>query len=121
MPKKYRLSRADFIALPRANSRRLHGAYFSLTVTPLSPESGVKTACVVSKKTAARAADRNKIERRCRESLRPILARINTPAALIFYGKREAVQASFGDIQKDINALLERSGLRDTMPTTCSQ
>ncbi|MDO8576346.1 MAG: ribonuclease P protein component [bacterium] len=108
MPKKYRLSRADFIRLPKA-ARRVHGAYFSLTVTSSPLFGGPRVACVVSKKISARSVDRNRIERICRESLRPELARLKEPAALIFFAKREAVSATFGEIQRDILKLLERT------------
>lgn len=109
MPKKYRLSRADFIRLPRA-ARRVHGNYFSLTGAPLPSLGWAKVACVVSKKTAARAVDRNKIERRCREALRPLIKEVGRPIALIFYAKHEAVHASFAAIRQDIQKLLERIG-----------
>jgi len=107
MPKKYRLSRADFTRLPKAE-RRIHGMYFSLTVTPNPLFSGPRAACVVSKKVSARSVDRNRIERRCRESLRPFLIQMKEPAAFIFYAKRESVSASSEEIQQDIRKLLER-------------
>lgn len=107
MPKKYRLSRADFIRLPRA-SRRVHGSYFSLTSTLFPALGEPRAACVVSKKIAARAVDRNRIERRCREVLRPLMKNIKQPFALIFHAKREAVGATFVEIQRDILKLLER-------------
>ncbi|MEK7133768.1 MAG: ribonuclease P protein component [Patescibacteria group bacterium] len=111
MPKKYRLSHADFVRLSRAKSRRVHGAYFFLTITTLPSSSGPKMASVVSKKVAARAVDRNKIERYCRESLRSHMARIRRPTALVFHAKREATKASFPEIRKDIDGLLARAGV----------
>ncbi len=109
MPKKYRLSRADFIRLPKA-ARRVHGEYFSLTVTPSPLLGGPRAACVVSKKVSARSVDRNRIERLCRESLRPALAQMKTSAALVFYAKHEAQGASLAEIRQDILKLLERTG-----------
>lgn len=113
MPKKYRLSRADFSRLARAKSRRIHGTYFSLMIAPLlSP--GVKAACVVSKKTASRSVDRNAIERKCREALRPLLSSVEDSSAYIFYAKRGAMEASSGEIKTDVVSLLKRAGLRVT-------
>src|SRR3989344_2187940 len=106
MPKKYRLSRADFARLPKP-ARRIHGVYFSLTVTHSPLLGGTRAACVVSKKVSARSVDRNRIERRCRESLRPLLIQMKERAALIFYAKRESVAASSKEIQQDIRKLLE--------------
>ncbi len=105
MPKKYRLSRAEFLRLPKAGSKRAHGEYFSLTLSPL-PNGGPKTACVVSKKIAARAVDRNRIQRRCREVVRSYIGKIGKPLALVFYGKRGAAAASFANTKKDIESLL---------------
>lgn len=105
MPKKYRLSRADFLRLPKTGSKRVHGAYFTLTLSPLS-HGGPKTACVVSKKIAARAVDRKRIQRRCREIVRSHIGQIEKPLALIFYGKRGAGAASFANTKKDIESLL---------------
>src|SRR3989344_3284887 len=107
MPKKYRLSRADFTRLPRA-ARRVHGEYFSLSITPFPPFGGPRAACVVSKKVSARSVDRNRIERLCREILRPELARMKEPTAFIFFAKRESVSASLKDIRQDIQKLFGR-------------
>ncbi len=111
MPKKYRLSHADFVRLPRGGTRRVSGTYFSLTVYPLVGSEAPKMASVVSKKIAARAVDRNRIERQCREALRAHLRRIKEPVALVFHGKREAASASFRETKKDIEALLVRAGI----------
>ncbi len=114
MPKKYRLSRADFVRLPRA-ARRIHGEYFSLTVTPFPSLGGPRAACVVSKKVSARSVDRNRIERLCRESLRPLLAKMKKAEALIFYAKREARGASRADAAEDIGKLLRAVDVRDAL------
>jgi len=118
MPKKYRLSRSDFTTLKRVKSRRVHGTYFSLTVFPLPQSANSKTACVVSKKIAARAVVRNAIDRKCREVVRPLIKRTEKSVALVFHAKREAADTSFAQAQRDILTLLERSGLRDTMAIT---
>lgn len=107
MPKKHRLSRADFVHLLRP-ARRIHGNYFSLTATPSAVLTEPKVACVVSKKIAARAVDRNRVKRQCREALRPFIKEVQKPTALIFRAKREAVEATFAEIRQDIQKLLER-------------
>ena len=107
MPKKYRLSRADFMRLPKP-ARRIHGTFFSLTVTPFPLLGGPRAACVVSKKVSVRSVDRNRIERLCREILRSELARMKEPTAFIFFAKRESVSASLKDIRQDIQKLFGR-------------
>lgn len=116
MPKQYRLSRADFIRLPKAR-RRIHGKYFSVTPIPFPALGGPRAACVVSKKIAARSVDRNRIERSAREALRPLLAKTRASVALIVYAKREALEASPAEVVRDIEKLLRESALQDTMPT----
>jgi len=107
MPKKYRLSRTDFMRLPKP-ARRIHGTFFSLTVTPFPLLGGPRAACVVSKKVSVRSVDRNRIERLCREILRSELARMKEPTAFIFFAKRESVSASLKDIRQDIQKLFGR-------------
>ena len=111
MPKKQRLSRADFSKITSAKSRRYFGAYFSLSVVPFSPEktlSEPKFACVVSKKAAKHAVDRNGIKRRCREAVRLATRGRPLAASLIFYAKKEAVGASYARIEQDVGALLSQ-------------
>lgn len=111
MPKKYRLSHADLVKISRLKSERTHGLSFSLTITRFPEGGGPKMACVVSKKIAARAVDRNKIQRRCREIVRPHIEHTNQALALVFYAKRGAAAASFVDTEKDIQGLLARAGV----------
>ncbi len=117
MPKKRRLSRAHFVALKGA--RRIHGTLFTLSVAPLPeadpPLAGAvpagrqgKFACVVSKKVSAKAVDRNRIKRRCRESVRAFLSTFREPLALVFTAKRVAGDASSADIAEDVRKLLIR-------------
>ena len=93
----------------------MHGSYFSLTAADLSSLQGPKVACVVSKKIAAQAVDRNEIERHCRSALRPLLKDVNTPIALIFHAKREARGAGYAEIARDIEKLLSSLSARGTM------
>ena len=117
MPKKHRLSRADFARMPRGKARRVHGTYFSLSVAPLTEATAPKVACVVSKKVSPKAVVRNQVQRRCREAAR-MLVRDVMPCALVFTAKREAIGVSFEDLELDIRRLFERAGLRGTMRGT---
>jgi ribonuclease P protein component len=111
MPKKYRLSHADFAHIPRSGAKRTHGTYFSLSASLITDGTTPKMASVVSKKVSARAVDRNRVERYCRESLRTHMRKIVKPVALVFLAKREAVGASLPEIQKDIDTLLVRANV----------
>jgi ribonuclease P protein component len=111
MPKRQRLSRADFTSLSAAKQRRFFGTCFSLSVASLPGSvahnvEGPKCACVVSKKVAKSAAERNLIKRRCREALRPASSKLASSLSLIFYAKREARGASYAMLAEDVKRLL---------------
>jgi ribonuclease P protein component len=112
MPKKYRLSGEEIRNLSSLTGgqagKRLHGRLFSLLVAPV-PGDNAKCACVVSKKAAAKAVDRNKIKRRCRAVLAKRVADVKKPVALVLYAKREAKDATFSEIERDISTLLVRA------------
>lgn len=106
------MSRADFSSIPSGRSRRYLGAYFSLAVSPLASigaASMPKCACVVSKKAAASAVDRNLIKRRCREACRLAVKAAAAPCSLVFYAKKEAKGASYAEIEKDIRKLMSQA------------
>ena len=113
MPKKQRITRADFSTLSQVRQRRLSGVYFSASV---SCEGSVgsalpRYACVVSKKVAAHAVDRNLIKRYCREACRLLTTDTPSRCSFVFFAKKEAKGASFQEIQHDVKNLFEQSKL----------
>jgi ribonuclease P protein component len=109
MPKHQRLSRADFSLINPARSRRFTGIYFTLSVSKKMAENSAnkpKFACVVSKKNAARAVDRNRIRRLCKEAFRAMPGRLNNAETVIFYAKKESKKATFAEVATDIKNLL---------------
>ena len=110
MPKKYRLSRTDFLRM--RGFRRLHGALFSLSwgMLPDRPVSGA--ACVVSAKTAGSAAVRNGIKRRCRNALLCILKDAHAPIILVLHAKKPSATASSRQMSAEIEDLYRRATMR---------
>lgn len=108
MPKGTRLTRTDFKDFTH-KSRREHGALFTLVVTLRTDDKGPKAACIVSKKVAARAVDRNLIKRRARAALADALRDVLRPLSLAFYAKKGVLEAPFSDIARDVRALLARA------------
>lgn len=98
MPKKNRLTGTQIRGI--RSSRRIHGALFSVSVSP-SPKGLVQCACVVSKKVSPLAVKRNTIQRRCRAALRPYLATLPS-GVYMFHAKKESVKALYADIVKDV-------------------
>jgi ribonuclease P protein component len=114
MPKQQRLSRADFASLTAAKQRRFFGVYFSLSMAFIPTNGSVSKlncACVVSKKVASNAVDRNLIKRRCREVCRLNIKSLMVPVSLIFYTKKEAKGATYSEIEKDIKRLLTQASM----------
>ena len=108
--KKHGLSHADFELMANSRFRRERGTYFALSHGSIpGPQEGCpRVACVVSKKVAARAVDRNLIKRRCRDAARRLIADIKEPLALVFYANRNAKDASYEEIEKDMSKLVQK-------------
>lgn len=108
MAKTIRLSRADFGAI--GAPRRFHGSLFSLSVSSLPEGRQHASACVVSKKIAAKAVQRNLLRRRCREAVRVHIRKLaaSSPFALVFRAKKAAEHASFADIEQEVSMLIDK-------------
>lgn len=103
MPKQSRLTREDFSTLSKLRPKTYFGRFFTLAVYPA--EQNIKVACVVAKKNIRHATNRNTIKRRVREVVRTLLTRL--PAgSYVFYTKKKANEATFSDIQADIQDVL---------------
>ena len=111
MPKKHRLSHSDFKLVANARFRRERGKYFTLSYGTIPGTKGVypRIACVVSKKGAARAVDRNLIKRRCRDAAKSFISDIKEPLVLVFYAGRNAKSAPHAEIKKDMHELLQKA------------
>ena len=109
MPKKQRITRADFSTLSPRRQSRLFGVYFSASVSYEASKAATlpRYACVVSKKVAPKAHDRNLIKRRCREAIRPHLKEMQAPLALVLHARKEVVGTSFASIREDLDNLLQ--------------
>lgn len=111
MPKKYRISHADFKLAENARFRRERGSFFTLSHGSLPGEMNAppRAAFIVSKKAAARAVDRNRIKRRGRAIVQEFIATAAPGAVFIFHVGRNAKLAPFSDIKEDIKKLMEKS------------
>lgn len=87
-------------------TKRLQGAYFTLSYS-LKDGSKAGFSCVVSKKTAAKAVERNLIKRRCRAAALP-LVRTLPGGMYICTAKKGASIATYRDLAADIRSLLSK-------------
>jgi ribonuclease P protein component len=104
MTRIYRLSRADFASLRPFYKDQ--GRFFVLTIAK-SPDNKPKFACVVSKKTARKAHERNLIKRRCRVAIREIPSL--GAFALIFTAKRSVLTAGHEEVFADVASLIVKA------------
>ena len=104
MPHKSRLSHAEMAS--QRGAKRLQGNLFSLSTFSLSG-GDAKFTCVVSKKVAQKAVDRNRLKRQCREVVRPLMKRVQHPLALVLTAKKSAATAPFSAIREDIERLIQ--------------
>jgi ribonuclease P protein component len=116
MPKDIRLSQADFALLRKQKPHRVHGVYFSLTVYILpSILQGPRAAVVIAKKTITKAVTRNRIERKFREIVRIHKKTLIPQYAYIASVKKDIAQATYKEIQSDLQNLFERTASGGTM------
>ncbi len=99
-----RLSRLDFNHFKVG--RRLSGAFLSLALGAVGGRPHGGFACVVSKKAARRAVDRNRIKRRVRAIIRESV--LPKSSVLIVYAKAGASRATMDELREEIATLLRR-------------
>lgn len=93
LAKKERLPQAHFAKKPVATVRFLYGS-----IRKVGTETGI--AVVVSKKVSRTAVKRNLIRRRFYSVLRPLVRSGALRGSYILYPNKEAIQASFGDVER---------------------
>lgn len=109
MPRSASLTRADFARMK--GFKRLMGAFFSLSWGKIEGRTTPASACVISAKTAPRAVVRNRIKRRCRATMAPLISRMDEPWILVWHAKKGAVHASNEEMKREIQELMSRAGI----------
>lgn len=107
MPRGTRLTRVGFKDFT-SRSRREHGRFFTLALVLRNDTKGPRAACIVSKKVATRAVDRNLIKRRARAALAPALRGVSVSLSIALYAKKDALHASYKEVADDIAHLMSR-------------
>ena len=86
------------------------GEVFSLRAT-FFESGGPKAVCILSKKVAARAHDRNKVKRQVYSILFPVLGGSNNNIALQIFPKKIILDKKFSEIQKDLLVTISNNKL----------
>ena len=103
MPRELRLSRVDFAKT--RSFRRIQGAFFSYSYGVIPGRTTKGGACVVSKKVARRAVDRNRIRRQVRGPLIFVLSTLPSPLVIICQSKKGVLTARSAEINAEIASL----------------
>lgn len=103
MPRKYRLSRADFASARRFS--RVSSPLFSLSFGMIPGRLVPGAACIVSLKVARSAVTRNLIRRRVRAALVPLLVHAQTPLVVIVTARKGAGEATAAHVRGEIKDL----------------
>ena len=98
------------IPLVLASRTTFHSPLFTLKVKP-SKETTPKIGFIVSKKTAKKAVDRNRIKRLLRQAIKPSLSKIRSGLNLLFLAKPAIKDKSLTQLKTNISAILKRANL----------
>jgi ribonuclease P protein component len=85
----------------------VHGTYVTVIWAVRPDIKAAKAAVVVSKKVSNRAVERNKVQRRLREILRPIVAAAKS-VMIVVRAKKGALEATMPVLRADLEPLLAR-------------
>lgn len=107
LPKKAKVSR-ELAKHIRASGKNFYGAYMTLRTVKIKKEQHT-FSFIVSKKVTALATERNILKRRGYAIIATLQKDILPHTAALFFVKKEAAQASFSDLEKDIKELLVKS------------
>jgi len=103
LPRTKRVSKEQFPAATSRKQTRI-SPFFSLTHSPTSEKA--RFACVVSKKVATLATERNQLRRRvyviCGEAAKDTLTGI-----VVIYAKKDSAKIPFTQMKAEISALLK--------------
>lgn len=106
LPATERLSQRDVsLLLKRGTSR--HSTHFSVRTAPADAGKS-RAACVVSKRVARGAVERNRLRRRMYAALATVLPTLPAPQDVMLVAKPGAPLLSFAEISAEIRTLFSK-------------
>lgn len=111
LSRKYRATGRDIRASKQHKSAVHHTPHLTLVATPLPNAPVSKGACVISRRIAPKAVERNAFKRRCREALRTgeFLAAFTNSHLVLIRAKKDAHTLPFSALVQEIAALKEKA------------
>lgn len=109
LPAKYRLTKKKDFKI----NFEIGTSFFSRTVNLIVSQEKERIVpaigFIVSNKVSKKAVQRNLIKRRMRAIVRSFLSSIKSDSVLVFIAKKQSLDASFDQLQKDISYLIKKS------------
>ncbi len=102
-PKKNRLSKKDFSLISK--KKIIRGSFFDISIIEKEGLPSFKVSCVVSKKTAKRAVDRNKMKRKIYNLFMEHKNELK-PNFYIIYPKREVLYTKYDNLNSELKNIL---------------
>lgn len=110
LPKINRLTKQKDFEILFKGGRSFKNKFLALRVIKNNTEE-IKIGFVVSQKVSKKAVVRNKVKRRLRESVKPILSEIKKGQNIAVIALPGAEEADFSEINENIKILFKKSGL----------
>lgn len=115
IPRRFRLQTHQAFPQIYSRGKRRSGSLMGLTYLPrfsLGTEiPSSQIAVVVSKKVSRRATQRNRVKRRIRAALYPLLSQIRPGYWIVFSARQLILKAAWVEIRQEVIRLLEKGRL----------
>lgn len=108
LSQKNRISKKAFPKILR-EGYSVHSPFFRMVYVQNTEDFNTRIAVIVSKKVAKQAVQRNLIRRRIYSAQRNFLQSIKKPYLIAFFVKKEAFDASFIELQTEIEQSLKKA------------
>ena len=110
LSKKQRLIQASLFGEAFAQKNNVVGRFMVLWLRT-GQGAALRLGVVTSKKVSNRAVDRNLARRRLREIFRQHRAKLSGPFDLVIIARRNLLDASYADAEREFLRLAEKAGL----------
>ena len=110
LPKANRLVKESDFKEVAKRAKPIHSKLFILKKI-FSPDQNTAFGMVISAKVSKKAVVRNKIRRRAREILRPLLPIFKPGFKVMLVAKNSIIDKNFKEIKDDLESLLKQAGL----------
>lgn len=110
LPSSNRLVRKQDFELIKKEGRKYQSNFFGVLVKS-TEENSSRFGFIVSTKISKKAAERNKIKRLLRESIKTFLSEIKPGNDILFLVKKDILNKSFEEISKETKEVLKRANV----------